>query len=292
VGGAPGFVAVSSIIGTVTVADRSAPQVVVVDTISAKPIARVPLRTGNPQFLVMSPDGRLLYASTWNDAQRTGAVEVLDTNTHVTVATIPVPFRPQKAAIRPDGRQLYLPGGGAVLVIDTTKNTVVRRIAVPIEPRWVEFAPDGRTAYVAGAAMAVVSVINTATGAVRSGPTMPAGPAVALAVSPDARFIAAVNQGNNAVTLMNTAADTVVATVPVGASPSSVAWTPDRRSALVANADGTVTEIDPGFDPPYSTRRTYVPGGDKFSSIAVQSGTATVYLTDPTRGQLITFVTR
>jgi DNA-binding beta-propeller fold protein YncE len=80
--------------------------------------------------------------------------------------------------------------------------------------------------------------------------------------------------------------------VPVGASPSSVAWTPDRRSALVANADGTVTEIDPGFDPPYSTRRTYVPGGDKFSSIAVQSGTATVYLTDPTRGRLITFVTR
>ena len=53
------------------------------------------------------------------------------------------------------------------------------------------------------------------------------------------------NNGSNTVSVIDTATNTVVATIPVGVSPFGVAITPDGTRAYVANQDSnTVSVID------------------------------------------------
>lgn len=70
-----------------------------------------------------------------------------------------------------------------------------------------------------------------------------------------------VNKGNNTVSVINTTTNTVIATIPVGASPDQVTILPDGTFAYVTNqVDNTVSVIDiatnmviatiPGFNGP------------------------------------------
>lgn len=70
-----------------------------------------------------------------------------------------------------------------------------------------------------------------------------------------------MNKGNNTVSVINTATNTVIATIPVGASPDQVTILPDGTFAYVTNqVDNTVSVIDiatnmviatiPGFNGP------------------------------------------
>ena len=56
-----------------------------------------------------------------------------------------------------------------------------------------------------------------------------------------APFAYVVNNGDNTVSVIDTATNTVVVTVTVGSLPNGVAITPDRTHAYVANAGGNMT---------------------------------------------------
>ena len=71
--------------------------------------------------------------------------------------------------------------------------------------------------------------------------------ALALGIWPAeaAPFAYVTDNGSNSVSVIDTATNTVMATVPVGNNPVGVAITPDGRYAYVANANsGTVSVID------------------------------------------------
>src|SRR5688572_19976396 len=52
-------------------------------------------------------------------------------------------------------------------------------------------------------------------------------------------FAYVTNQDSNTVSVIDTASNTVTATVPVGSTPSSVAITPDGAGAYVTNTNST-----------------------------------------------------
>jgi len=115
--------------------------------------AFVPLEGVN--FLAISPDGKLLYATQgcnpWSNT--TSVVELAS----MQVKTLNVGAGYSTVAIIRDGRKAYvtLPGtyvgfqfGNQVAVVDIAGDTVTGTITVHIEPQTIAMDPDGKRAYV------------------------------------------------------------------------------------------------------------------------------------------------
>ena len=209
-------------------------------------------------------------------------VSVIDTARNKVVATIPVGGFPDGVATTPDGTHAYVTNGfdNTVSVINTARNKVVATIQVGAAPSAVAITRNGShpyddddrhhqpLAYVTNLADNSVSVIDTASNTVVA--VIPGFPEfvlpVGVAITPDGidpygrddrrhQSLAYVTNnvpnidGSNfpasAVSVIDTARNTVVATIPVGQYPNGVAITPDGAHAYVANqGDGTVSVID------------------------------------------------
>ena len=100
--------------------------------------------------------------------------------------------------------------GNCVYVIDVTTSTVIDTIAVGSGPFGVSVSPDGTRVYVTNQNSGTVSVINTANDSVVA--TIPLGSGLyGIAVSPDGTKVYAAR--NNQVDVINTATNTVTATI-------------------------------------------------------------------------------
>jgi YVTN family beta-propeller protein len=110
-------------------------------------------------------------------------------------------------------------------------------VAVSDAPRSIATTPDGSKAYV-GSANGVVDVLDLAT-FTWSGSIVVGGPyqdsVNGLSVSPDGSRVFAL-WGN--LVAIDTATDTVVASIYAGNTPTSMALSPDGRFAYVASAFG------------------------------------------------------
>jgi YVTN family beta-propeller protein len=111
------------------------PSVQVVDTVSAKVVATIPL--GNelyPRGIVVSSDGTVAYLA----GSYTSQVFVLDLTANAVAATISV-ASPQGLAFSPDGSRLYAPSiSSAVLtVIDTKSNKVITTGGMLDSANWI-----------------------------------------------------------------------------------------------------------------------------------------------------------
>jgi YVTN family beta-propeller protein len=206
-------------------------------------------------------------------------VSVIDTASNAVVATIPVGSLPVGVATTPDGTRAYVTNAGdnTVSVIDTAKNTVVVTIPGVGEPQSIAITPDGKHGYVTNVFDNTVSVIDTAKNAVVA--KIPVGDEPSgIAITPDGnhsperddrsrRPLAYVtNVRDNTVSVIDTASNTVTATIPVGDVPDGVAFTPDGSRAYVTNFDGnTVSVIDTARKKVVDT----IPVGDSPGAIAI-----------------------
>jgi YVTN family beta-propeller protein len=96
-----------------------------------------------------------------------------------------------------------------------------------LTPLYRDVLPDGTTTLRPGGAIAVGSD--------------PSG----VAVTPNGKHAYVTNHGSNSVDVIDTATNSVVATIPVGAGPYGIAVTPDGKHAYVAdNGSNTVEVID------------------------------------------------
>jgi YVTN family beta-propeller protein len=146
--------------------------------------------------------------------------------------------------------------GSTISVIATNNNTVVATIPVGAIPIGVAATPDGTRAYVTNQNSDTVSVIDTASNKVVA--TIPVGQLPdGVAISSDENppsehddrrrqpLAYVTNDRDNTVSVIDTASNKVVATIPVGQSPTAVAVTRDGAHAYVTNlTDGTVSVID------------------------------------------------
>jgi YVTN family beta-propeller protein len=230
-----------------------------------KVVALVKVGPG-PLGVAITPNDREVYVTNFGadpdlvpEGVAGNTVSVINTRRNEVVATIPVGNLPAGVAITPDGRRAYVPNRGddTVSVINTKSKKVVDTVAVQDKPANVILTPDGDRAYVTNFGSNTVSVIDTATNMVVP---VPDGEAIkvglvpiGLAITPDGARVYVVNVnfspvpppplGN--VSVIDTATNTVIATVVVGPGPRAVAITPDGAHAYVTNFfDDTLSVID------------------------------------------------
>jgi YVTN family beta-propeller protein len=146
-------------------------------------------------------------------------------NTLYTYSAAPFLIPPQTFAYIPNE------GAGKVSVIDTANNALTATISVGTVPFGVAFNPAGTVAYVVNLNSNNVSVINTATRSVTA--TVPVGTnPTGIAVNPAGTFAYVTNQTSHNVSIINTATNAVTS-LTVGGRPWGVAFSPDGAKAYV-----------------------------------------------------------
>jgi YVTN family beta-propeller protein len=148
-------------------------------------------------------------------------------------------------AVRDDGLAYFTqPFEDGVGVTRTKSRTVERFIATGDQPIGAAFSPDGATAYVTNLFGQSVSVIDIASGRLRSTISTGTFQPFVVRVSPDGeRLYIATN--NSVVLIAATATNQIVNSVEVGFAPNGFAVHPDgRRMYVSAFLGGTVSEVD------------------------------------------------
>jgi YVTN family beta-propeller protein len=217
--------------------------VAVLDARSNKVMKTIPIATG-PHGMVVTPDGRWVYASSDGDS----VVSVIDTSTDQVASTIDVGSTPHGLAITPDGSRVLVAGFGSdqVEAIDTATNRVVWQVSVA-QPHNIGITPDGKTAY-AGSQKAnaqSLAVIDIATGTQMASAALDHSPR-ALNVSPDGADVVYTLAGVDALQVMSLGSMQLETQIATGASPHHPLFTPDGKLGLVVSqGPGTLDLFDP-----------------------------------------------
>ena len=248
--------------------------VAVIDTASNQVAKTIPIPTG-PHGLVITPDGKWVYASSDGDS----VVSVIDTATDEVTASIDVGSTPHGLAITPDGTRVLVASFGTdqVEAIDTGSNQVVWRVPVA-QPHNLAITADGQTAYAASqkagaAALAIIDVPGgTATGSVPLDHTPRA-----LNLSADGEAVFFTEAGVDAVLVLDRESNQIINQIPSGASPHHPLFTPDGRLGMVvAQGPG---ELDL-FDPETYAATGTIKLGDMPHWIAATSDNRLAYVTN------------
>ncbi len=177
------------------------------------------------------------YVSDFDTPSATGAVAVIDLASDTVIGTIALPnAHAGRVALNPLGTRLYVAHAdvaiNAVSAVDATAQTYAESVAgVGHVPTDVVVNASGTRAYVTLRYDDAVAVIDTATDAVID--TIPLGSGASpgqpiylpmhAALSPDGTRLYVTNHWGFFVSIIDTASDTVVGTIPVGQYPVGVA---------------------------------------------------------------------
>ena len=200
--------------------------------------------------VTVSPDGKNIYVPNMGS----GNVSVIDTATNKVTATVDVGYHPVGVAVSPDGKKVYVSNldSGTVSVIDATTYTVIDTLDI-VAPFWIDVAPNGKKVYVANRLNDTVSLIDIATNKVA---TMVVDDGIyphgVIKVNPKGTVVyfngikEGVNEtrGNtNAVYVVDTATNKVIARVKVGNWPTQMVVSPDGTKVYTTGGK-TVSVID------------------------------------------------
>ncbi|MDR1937365.1 MAG: c-type cytochrome [Tannerellaceae bacterium] len=158
----------------------------------------------NPNDLILSPDGALLYVSC---GEAKGTVEIIDLREKKRKAAVAVGHTPQKMALSPGGERLYVANRytHTVSVVDIARRKAIASIPAVREPRALCLSPDGKSLAVANflpaqaatdpVVAAQITLIDTQSHAVRANVTLENGAqsVAGLAISPDGHYLYAVH---------------------------------------------------------------------------------------------------
>lgn len=213
--------------------------VLVVDTATNSVSKTIPVPSAGA--VVISRDGSRAYVQT----VLSDGVFVIDTAKDTVIAQIPVKSHFSVGiAESPDGRKIYAAGGvhvSQISIIDRTSNTVTATIPCKGGPQGIAIIPDGSKAYVANELTDSVNIVDLKTNTVEP-LAIPVGKNPALvALTPDGKLLYVTNfqlgqptPEPSTVSVINTATNKVIATVPVGQIPAAIAV--GRLTSPVAKA--------------------------------------------------------
>lgn len=182
---------------------------------------------------------------------KSNTVSVINTTSNSVIATIPVGVKPYYVAVV--GSNIYVTNSqsNTVSVISGLTNTVTATIPVGRYPRGIKaygtdlyVANYGDPNYTGGNS---VSVINSLTNTVSATIILPAGSMGPRGLTVSGTKVYVSNFRSNNVSVINTAANAVVATVNVGTGPRGI--TPLGSNVYVENFDaGTISVINTATD--------------------------------------------
>jgi YVTN family beta-propeller protein len=240
------------------VLNKSDHEALLVDPHTLAFLARIPTGQG-PHEAAVSPDGRTVFVANYGmfavfrEGQRQdhpgNTLSVIDLDARAVRDTFDLGeyTRPHGMAVSRDGRLLWVTceGAQAVLELEAANGAIrnawktgqdVSHMLVP--------TPDERKLYVTNIRSGSVTVIDRASGAVKSLPTGEG--AEGIDVTADGREIWVTNRGAHTVSVIATADDRVIESFESGGEmPIRVKFTPDGREAWVSNArSNSVTVFD------------------------------------------------
>jgi YVTN family beta-propeller protein len=223
------------------VANAGSNSVSVINTQTNAVVGTIPVVNG-ASWIAITPDGSRAYVA--NAFISGGLVSVINTQTNtVTGAPIPVGISPNGISITPDGSRAYVvnQNSNSVSVINTETNTVLGSIPGVNFPQAIAITPDGSRGYVArGAPTYGVSVIDALTNAVVGSPIAVGDSPRGIAITPDGSRAYVANGGSGSVSVINTATNAVMGSVPAGVNPFGIEITPDQppKASLKTAAKG------------------------------------------------------
>lgn len=230
-----------------------------------------------PSGLVIDPlNSSLAYVNNYGGPEGVGSgngttVSIVDLDTNTITGTITVGLAPAALAISIDGSTLYVANyvdgndeTGTISVVSTASNTVIHTITGFSGPFAIIVSHSGKHAYVTNFGSNnftpfgnTVSVIKLSTNTITD--TITVGiQASGLAITPDDKLLFVSNYntlyagpsftdltaGQGTVNVISTKTKHVIATIPVGQSPSAIAITSSGKHALVSNfTSGTIDII-------------------------------------------------
>jgi YVTN family beta-propeller protein len=157
----------------------------------------------------------------------------------------------QKGVLSPSFAFITNINSNTVSVINTENNNLTATVPVGINPAGVAVSPDGKKVYVTNANYnhrGSVSVIDTAISKVTA--TIDIGEKYSpcgIAITPDGNKLYVADRDINGVSVIDTATNTVIATVSAGKWPMGVAASPDGTKVYVTNRyNNNVSVIDTG----------------------------------------------
>lgn len=262
VGASPLGVAVTPNGSFAYVANNFSNSVSVISTASNTVVATVQLGS-IPSFVAITPDGNFVYVTN----QGSSNMSVISTASNTVVATVPLAAGPVGLAITPDGQFVYVTvaGTNSVAVISTATNIVVNTIPVGAAPVRISITPDGSTAYVSNQNSGnVLSVINLATNTVVENITVGSTP-YGSAVTPDGAYDWIIDAGSGQISVVSTATNTVVATVPLsGGSDIAIASATPTSQPITQPLSPTQSNV---FNFGTSNFVVQYPAGTSFSGV-------------------------
>ncbi len=197
----------------------------------------------HPHEMVFSPDRRLLYI-TDNGIMRIehagkggNTVSIVDVAARRRIGVIPLGenYRPHGIDIDPKTNRLVVTteGPDGLLLLDATQRRVLRRFDVKGKTsHMVTLGPGAQWAYVSHSGGDTVGAVNLTSGEVkliRTG-ARPEG----SVLSKDGRELYVCNRDANTISVIDTTAQQVIATISTGKGPVRIALTPDGGTLVYA----------------------------------------------------------
>ncbi|MBH1989298.1 MAG: YncE family protein [Myxococcaceae bacterium] len=236
-----------------------------------------------PSSIVIAPHSSKAYVGNWGAGSPGGqgkTVSVVDLKTDSIIKVIAVPAGPVSLAMSEDEQFVYLisygagnpnPADGSVSIIRSSDDVVIKtinrlsgpyEIAISRDIAYItnfgtnNFAPFGRT----------VSVLNLTSKKMSKSIEVGIQPS-GVAITPNKDFLYVSNyntlyarpnfsrlsSGEGTISVIDVRTHEVVLTIPVGASPESVAISPDGKYALVTHFEGNTVKII-SLDPRMTTQ--------------------------------------
>ena len=214
--------------GAILVTNFGGNTLTVINAVSWAPEATITIGA-QPHGIVLSPDGSRAYVSCYGGAS-IAIIDVAQSRLLQSVA-LPALSEPYGIAISRDGRYVYASDNvtGRLFVLDTRTETLLPSVKVGLHPALIARSPDGKTLYVANGGSHDVSILDLS-----RDPSQPAlrarvpvnGYPHGIAVTPDGRYVIVANTYGQNLAVIDTAAATLVATIPAEKYPNDVLIAP------------------------------------------------------------------
>ena len=200
--------------------------------------------------VAVAPDGERVYVTSMS----ADTVTVIDAATGMVATTVPVGAEPVAVTVTPDGRRLYVAsafgslfGGADVSVIDTATDAVVQSLTFSFAFA-IGAAPTGDRVFVASDLLGSIAV----GGGLAAGSVVVANGLNSIAVAPDGGRAYLPSNAVNTVSVVDTAAMSVLQAIGVGSRPMGVALRPEpgpTAAFTAAGDDVTAFDARPSSDP-------------------------------------------
>lgn len=218
----------------------------VVDLVERKVLSAIPTGEKVSHMVALSPDGKTAFVSSIGS----GTVTAIDLARGRKTKTVMTGEGAEGIAVTPDGREVWVGNRASdtLTVLDAATLETKRTIPCAQFPIRLEISPDGATLLASNARSGDVAVFDTKSGTERKRVKMPMAAAttggrlfadrfgkspvpIGLLVPPTGEVAFVANSNADAVVVFDLGTGAILRTLPAGAEPDGLAWTPLKPKA-------------------------------------------------------------